>query len=952
MDTPRWEQAQSLFHEALELPEPERPAFLETACHGDRELLAEVLTMLKADRRSTSLLDRGLAGVAYQAVGTPLDLASEFGPYRLLKILGEGGMGVVWLAERRDAGNRVAIKFLPHASLTPARRERFGREIKTLAMLRHRFIARLYDAGALGDGTPWFVMEYVDGVPFLEYCRAAERTVDERLRIFRSLCEAVEYAHSQEIIHRDLKPSNILVEHDGTPRLLDFGIARELHNLRAPDDRTLPALRFVSPDYAAPEWIRDGRFGFYTDVYSLGVILYEMLTGRLPFAPPQQGDARDAAEPEKPSVAARRSSPGAGGGADALALSKAAWNDLDVLCLKAMHKDAAARYPSVEALARDIDHYLSGQPLDAAPDTLHYHLSKFVKRHKLGLAAASLMVLSLISGLAVALREAHIARVQRANAERRFNDVRRLANSLIYDIHDSIRDLPGSTEARKLIVQRALEYLDSLAQQSHGDVSLQRELADAYERVGDVQGNPQYASLGDTAGALRSYERAHAIRKTLAAAGSVSDRVKYAANCRSLANLEYWLSDAVGAVKTVRESIAVNQPLLKDNAANRELLEELARDYIAFDGILADTGANLANTDFEANYQKALEIDLQLAATSGDPHQMRRVESDELFIARHLLYTGFDTLAIPEYQKALAISQRLAADVNNGQAHRDLARVHNNLGDALLMGGAPAKALANYQEALREWERISMADAHDQEAPLSAGEAALNVGTALAMLGNSKKALKYLRRSTDVFEKAVASDPKNHGANYDLAGAYVWQGSVLSNLSDPVAALEEYRKALLIQQQLALRDPSNTYWRETSAGTYAKMGDFFRRRHKPGPAAESYRRALTISEEVLAADHSRLEPRYVSADAYFGLGELSYARAAQNQYAPQRLAALADTKSWYERSLAAWGEIPHPALVSPDGLAWGDSKQVSQALTRCQAALTKLQDTPAPDRTR
>jgi len=270
-----------------------------------------------------------------------------------------------------------------------ARRERFAREIKTLAMLRHPFIARLYDAGALAEGTPWFVMEYVEGVPFLEYCCAPERTVEERLRLFRALCEAVQYAHGQEIIHRDLKPSNILVERDGTPRLLDFGISRELHNLDAPDDRTVPALRFVSPDYAAPEWTREGRFGFYTDVYSLGVILYEMLTERLPFDRSQQQDARVTAEPENPSVAGRRLSREAGASGARWALSKAAWNDLDVLCLKAMQKDPAARYPSVEALKRDIDHYLSGQPLDAGPDRFQYRLGKFVKRNRRSVLAAS-----------------------------------------------------------------------------------------------------------------------------------------------------------------------------------------------------------------------------------------------------------------------------------------------------------------------------------------------------------------------------------------------------------------------------------------------------------------------------------------------------------------------------------------------------------------------------------
>ncbi len=240
--------------------------------------------MLAADGHGTSLLDRGLHDVAYRMVGASFQAVAlqEVGPYRLKQVLGEGGMGVVWLAEREDTATLVAIKFLPHAGLSPARRERFAREIKTLGKLKYPLIARLYDAGTLADGTPWFVMEYVEGLPFTVYCRERKLGIEQRLRLFRLVCEAVQYAHGQEIIHRDLKPSNILVEKDGNPRLLDFGIARELHSLSEPTDQTRAGLRFMSPDYAAPEWIRDGSVGFYTDVYSLGVILYEMLTGGSP----------------------------------------------------------------------------------------------------------------------------------------------------------------------------------------------------------------------------------------------------------------------------------------------------------------------------------------------------------------------------------------------------------------------------------------------------------------------------------------------------------------------------------------------------------------------------------------------------------------------------------------------------------------------------------------------
>jgi eukaryotic-like serine/threonine-protein kinase len=402
MDSARWEQIQAIFHDAAERPEHERNAFVEAACGTDGQLITEVLAMLKADSRRVSLLDRGLSDVAYRMVGAPTGPSSvrEFGPYRLRKILGEGGMGVVWLAEREDTSNLVAIKFLPHAGLSPARRERFSAETRTLARLTHPYIARLYDAGALADGTPWFVMEYVEGVHLTDYCRAEDRRIEECLHLFRMVCEAVQYAHGQEIIHRDLKPSNILVEKDATPRLLDFGVAKQLQSLDEPAGLTRPGLRFASPDYAAPEWVSDGSVGLYTDVYSLGVILYEMITGRLPFgrskeAPEGVSPVKD--NPDKPSSVVNRL-PGTKN--PFALLRKAAWNDLDVLCLKAMHQDARERYQSVEALIRDVDHYVKGEPLEARPDTLSYRLGKFVARNRPAVLAAALSF-TLLAGLIV-----------------------------------------------------------------------------------------------------------------------------------------------------------------------------------------------------------------------------------------------------------------------------------------------------------------------------------------------------------------------------------------------------------------------------------------------------------------------------------------------------------------------------------------------------------------------
>ena len=401
MDGARWKQVQSLFHEVADLPEKDRRAHLLAECGGDNTLMADVLAMLEEDNRGASMLDTGVAHVASHLVGTAapaVPAIPDFGPYRIREVLGEGGMGVVYLAERADLGSLVAVKVLRDAWVSTARRERFRSEQRTLAQLNHPFIARLYDADTLPDGTPWFAMEYVDGVPLTGYCRNLQSSLRDRLDLFRQVCDAVQYAHENAVIHRDLKPSNILVKAGGAVRLLDFGIAKQLDTLDTPVDHTRTGLRLMTPAYAAPEQVLGGPIGVYTDVYALGVILYELLSGRSPFdlSNRSAGEIEQiivSQEPERPSMAAPETVQ--------LALAdKTSWADLDVLCLTAMHKDPQRRYRTVEALIRDIHHYLHGEPLEARPDSLRYRAGKFVRRSRRSLAVTA-AVLTVILGLVV-----------------------------------------------------------------------------------------------------------------------------------------------------------------------------------------------------------------------------------------------------------------------------------------------------------------------------------------------------------------------------------------------------------------------------------------------------------------------------------------------------------------------------------------------------------------------
>lgn len=388
-DRARWARMQELFHAAAALAQGERAAMLREACAGDEALMQAVLAMLEEDGRGQPLLDRQVGGVAATLLGAAGSPAPRsIGPYRLLRVLGEGGMGIVYLAERADLGSQVAIKLLRDAWISPLRLARFEHERHTLAQLVHPSIARLYDAGTLEDGTPWFAMEYVEGAPITEYVRARGLDARRTLRLFREVCEAVLHAHRHAVIHRDLKPSNIYVRADGTVRLLDFGIAKSLESNEEGGQRTQTALRLLTPAYASPEQLRGEAAGTQTDVYSLGLVLHELLSGR----GPREGTPSQEPLPD---------------------------SELEVICRTAAHPDRSRRYGSVEALLRDVDHYLAGEPLEARPDNLAYRTRKFVSRHrgKVAAAAGVFVLVNLLAGF-FTLRLASAKRAAVAEAER------------------------------------------------------------------------------------------------------------------------------------------------------------------------------------------------------------------------------------------------------------------------------------------------------------------------------------------------------------------------------------------------------------------------------------------------------------------------------------------------------------------------------------------------------
>ena len=474
-----------LFHELADLPPPDRQRLLAERGVA-AEVRAELESLLSFDAADACPLTLCVAGAARDVLDSlPLPTGQECGPYRLVRLLGRGGMGAVYLAERTDGEiqQTVAIKLLGANSDRPGWRERFLKERQLLASLNHPSIVRVIDAGRTADGRPFLVMEYVEGVAIDLYASALE--VRERLHLFLRVSEAVSHAHRRLIVHRDLKPSNILVDASGCPKLLDFGIARLLDETA---HETSTGERMLTPNYASPEQICGAGHATATDVYSLGAVLYKLLTGRSPHE----------SETGKPSVAdilagTMRVPP-------ATRFNSRLPSDLDYILRKALRPEPDERYASVDAFAGDIRALLASRPVEARAGDAWYRTRKFVRRYWIPVVATAVVIASLSTGLYLADRE-------RRTAERRFAQLRQLSNQ-VFDLDKAIRDLPGSTQARKSLVSLSLEYLEGLSAAARGDLDLTREIAQGYWRVGRIQGVRVELNLGERAAAEGSLKKA------------------------------------------------------------------------------------------------------------------------------------------------------------------------------------------------------------------------------------------------------------------------------------------------------------------------------------------------------------------------------------------------------------------------------------------------------------
>ncbi len=911
MTPERWQRAKAIIAAAAELEGAARTDYVARECSGDTDLREEVESVLRHAGDDVEGAAEALNSLRVSDAADGL-AGSRLGAYEIVREVGRGGMGAVYLARRADAQfeKQVAIKILKRGTDTDEVLRRFGAERQILARLEHPNIARLIDAGTTGDGLPYFVMEYVEGSRITDYCSANGLSIPDRLALFLKVCAAVQVAHQNLIVHRDIKPGNIFVTPEGEPKLLDFGIAK----LLAPDSDfsdptlTLPDQQRLTPGYASPEQVRGAPITTVSDVYSLGALLYELVTGAPPhrFATPHPSPSEllrviAEEEPAAPSTAT----------SDA-AVRNRLRGDIDNILLQALRKEPARRYPGVTALAEDIRRHLNKFPVRARRDTVGYRTRRFVQRHRLGVAAAAIVVLALLAGITVAAwqarvaaEQAAVARAERAKAEQRFNQVRELARSVMFDYHDQIAALPGSTAVRQTLVRDALKYLDNLAREAGDDRALLRELADAYSRVAAVQGGKMVsqggsllteANLRDTAGARASQTKALSIYEQLAkgSGNDPADLKALAAGHERLAAMYLSTGPPETSVEHSRKAQAILEPLLATAPKSEELRTLTADVYVTMGTALgATSGPNVGDAKGALEYLgKALALREQL--TSEYP-------------------------ANQSYQERLGNTHNLFGIVYGGMAETDKQFEHSQKSLAIF------RALSEAEPANATYKRF---------VAIESG----NIGTILRGRKDVPQALVHFREALALYESLVAADPNDVMIRRQWAVA-VRNVAVTVGVTNRDEALQHYDKAVGILRDISSKDPQNTDFRRQWAFTTMTRARFLWEANDPAGSAQGARDGIRIAEEVIAASPGDASAHSTLALLYMTLGGAHQQWTEKPDIAPHvRREHWQAAKDAYAKCLGIYD-----AMKTKGVLGGADAKRIDGIagdLAKCEAALS------------
>lgn len=786
---------EAIFHEALVVSGPEREELIDARCRGDRELATEVHLLLDACETEEQLTD----SFRLKSPISPDRISSRIGPYVLDRLLGRGGMGAVFLAHRDDGQfeQQVAIKLIDLPLATDLFRERFRQERQILAGLQHPYIARLLDGGVTENGDLYLVMEYVDGVPIHRFCDEKHLSVAQRLALFLRVSEAVQFAHQHFVVHRDLKPDNILVSGDGTPRLLDFGTAKLLSPAltKSDSDFTREGFQSFTPQYASPEQVLGMPITTASDTYSLGVLLYVLLTG----VPPYELKEHTTAEMlrvicEEPP---RRPHPPAN-------VQKRLDGDLEAILLKALRKEPQERYFSADKLASDVRAYLDGQPVAARHGTIRYRSMKFMRRHWFGLAALVVLAGTLLAGVAGVVWQARVANQERRRAEARSADLRQLSNSLLSELDEAIKQLPGSTGVQKLLVTRVLEHLDRMASDAHGDRQTQLDLANAYVQIGQVQGDPYFQNMGDVSGALADFDKAIAITQSLSATNRNDREALHtsALALRSRSETLFRVGRTPEAVPLIRQAASTFDILTSDPNVSAAILAEAANAY----GVMGDElGQPLTEslndvTSAIAAYRKDLSLVLRGQQRDPSDPQSHRIAAVAAMRIGEIEMDAAPVQAIRDLDQSL---QFLDAMPKAQQANFGPARVRSAV---LHRKAISLNELGRYDEAVRLFREVYQSDLKRQNVD------PLDVRLLEDLIGDLNDEATGYEYAAD---PALAHDPAHRRSNLQEAAAL-------------------YAQAVLLAEKFLHQEPANEDLQETRAELILRVNSLRALLHSPG----------------------------------------------------------------------------------------------------------------------
>ncbi len=870
MTREEWAQIEALFDETRQRSGRERTAWLD-ASGTSPEIRQLVEQMLESYDSDPGFLedDSDQAGAVANVLADVL-VGQRLGAYRIVRPIGRGGMGIVYEAVRDDDefARRVAIKVLPTWGASTLA-HRFRMERRLLASLDHPGIARLIDSGTGPDHSLYFVMEFVDGAPIDQWARARGLAIDARVALLARVADAVADAHRHLVVHRDLKPANILVQADGQPKLLDFGIATLLSEEGAESaGLTRTAERRFTPEFASPEQIRGEPVTTATDVYGLGALLYLLLAGRRPH------DLRGASpldamrlvcdvDPPAPSaVAAAAEAPRIRGA-------------LDAVVGKALRKAPRERYATVAELAADLRAWQAGLPVTAAPDSLLQQARRFVRRHTVGVAASAAVALALMVGGSVAIWQARVAERERARADARFNDVRKLANAVVGPLYDEIAKVPGSTEARRALVKEALAYLDGLEAQAVDDLDLKAELAEAYQKIGDVQGNLFYPNLGDIPGARASYAKLRRLRTDVAAARPHDEAAQLGlvhalVRDGDAALAENRLNDAIAHYEQARARVEA----VPGQSEARVLAESRVR---------GDFGVALGQAGRHAEavhqFETALALVEPLANAAGASEAMRRAQmSNHANVVDVLYHAGRYQDALPHAERAMGLARALLRDaVDVATARRAIYLAANRLAAAFDGTGRVDEAIAVWGEGIDVLKQ--MTDADPRNIRLRFDLAAMYQGLAGFHLKKQRTQAAWdaITVAFAQWKMAFEANPRATTERYNYGFAFTVLGDVERARGNLTAAADAYRQAIDVfaDPAVAARSPADRFQ------MYESLADILVERARRAPSANLTREAREAYAQA--------------RDGYAALakaGQLPEALASQAEIVVKKLATL------------------------------------------------------------